>query len=240
MPHISLKSNERVMLSGKTGAGKTYLARYITRPIKRLVVLDGKGTLSDWGLDPWNHETYRALVRGEPMRVRVLAPVGIDVQDFWDEILLACYNAGNLTIYIDELYAVCPPNKAPSNALFGVYTRGRELGIGVWASTQRPVWIPLVALSEAEHFFMFRLQLTEDRQRLAAFMGREVMQTITDPHGFYYTYAQADRPEYIKQLEIKEDKTGKLLTTQNKRTELTDQPRRRTPAPVGTLINRRQ
>lgn len=211
------------MLSGKTGAGKTYLARYMTRPLKRLVVLDGKGTLGDWNLDAWNHETYRALVRGEPVRARVIPPVGMDVLDFWDEVLMACYNAGNLTIYIDELYAVCPPNKPPSNALFAVYTRGRELGLGVWASTQRPVWIPLVALSEAEHFFMFRLQLYEDRQRLSAFMGRTVLNQIKDKHGFYYMQSEEDNPVYIRQLEVKEDKTGKLLSIETTHKKPTDQ-----------------
>jgi hypothetical protein len=226
------------MLSGKTGAGKTYLAKYMTRSLTRLVVLDGKGTLSDWNLDPWSRSSYRDMVRGEPFRVRVLPPVGSNVLEFWDEVLLACYHAGNLTIYIDELYAVNPPNRQPSDALFAVYTRGRELGLGVWASTQRPVWIPLVALSEAEHFFMFRLQLFEDRQRMAAFMGNEVTRTITDRHGFFYMYADNDSPTYIRQLEVKEDGKGKLLKIETPRKKDTE-PLKRQKANMGNFRTRR-
>lgn len=206
MPPISLKTSDRVFICGKTGSGKTYLAHYATRSINRLVVLDGKGSLSGWGLEPWNSDAERRLLSGEKVRARVLAPLGIDMTTFWNSVLITCYRAGNVTIYIDELYAVIQPQKPPSSEFFAVYTRGREFGIGVWATTQRPVWVPLVALSEAEHYFMFRLSLAEDRQRLASFMTEEVMSTIKDRYGFYYMYMNWDRPIYTEQLVIEEPK----------------------------------
>lgn len=201
MSLISLASNERVFICGKTGSGKTFLARYLTRKIKRLVVLDGKGTLggADWGLEDWNENND---VRDPQAAFRLRAVPGLksDLTDYWDSVLETCMRAGNITIYIDELYAVCPPNKAASPTLFACYTRGREFGLGMWASTQRPVWIPLVAMSEAEHFFMFRLQLWEDKQRLAAFMGDEVLNPIRDEHGFFYMKAIEDDVTYFHQF----------------------------------------
>lgn len=219
MPPIVLQSNERVLITGKTGSGKTYLAHYITRELKRLVVLDGKGTLKDWNLEEWSKDAERRMLQGEPVRLRAIVPLGDDPVVFWDKVITSCYYAGNVTLYIDELYAVSPPNKKPLDSLWAVYTRGRELGVGVWSSTQRPVWIPLFALSEAEHFFMFRLQLMEDRQRIAAFMSSEVLRTITDKHGFFYMRADMDEPIYTEQLDIKEDK-GSLRVKKSAKVEL--------------------
>jgi energy-coupling factor transporter ATP-binding protein EcfA2 len=227
MPPISLKSNERVLLCGKTGSGKTYLARYITRPLKRLVVLDGKGTLGEWGLEAWNSKTMRDLRRGDNVRLRALPPIGTNFLEYWEEVISACFQAGNVTIYIDELYAVCPPNKNPSDALWSAYTRGRELGVGVWSATQRPVWIPLFALSEAEHFFVFRLQLMDDKSRLAAFMGNSVLQSIKDPHGFYYSRPDLEKPIYSERLEVNQENKGKLVTKNQSIKPPEKQPARR-------------
>lgn len=211
MAQISLKTNERILATGKTGSGKTYLSRYITQKVKRLVVLDGKGTLSDWDLVPYGPDIKRTLFRNEPIRTRVLAPIGSDILAFWEEVLEVCFIAGNLTLYIDELYAVSPPNQRASNNLWSIYTRGRELGIGVWACTQRPAWIPLFALSEAEHFFCFRLQLNDDRARMAEFMGPSVLNPIKDIHGFWYARAVDEEPRYIKQLEVTDKKTVEIV-----------------------------
>lgn len=201
MSQISLSTNERVFICGKTGSGKSYLARYLTRNIKRLVVLDGKGTLGtpEWNLTDWSDNIDLKDPSAE-FRLRAVPGLKVDLTDYWDTILEKCLRAGNVTVYIDELYAVVPPNKAASPTLFACYTRGREFGLGMWASTQRPVWIPLVSLSEAEHFFVFRLQLWEDKQRLAAFMGEGVLGAVTDEHGFYYMRAIDDEVTYYKQF----------------------------------------
>jgi energy-coupling factor transporter ATP-binding protein EcfA2 len=201
MPQISLNTNERVFITGKTGSGKSFLARYLTRKIKRLVVLDGKGTLGvpDWNLTDWEPGANLSDPSKE-FRLRAVPSLKIDLVDYWDSVLEKCLRSGNITIYIDELYAVVPPNKTASPTIFACYTRGREFGLGMWASTQRPVWIPLVAMSEAEHFFMFRLQLLEDKQRLAAFMGSEVTQPVLDEHGFYYMKAIDDKVKYYKKF----------------------------------------
>jgi energy-coupling factor transporter ATP-binding protein EcfA2 len=199
-PITTIKSSDRVFIAGKTGSGKTFLARHLTRKLPRLVVLDGKGSLSDWNLIPWDGNTRRALIAGEPVRSRVTAPLKGDVKEFWETVLGLCYFAGDLTIYIDEVYAITPPNTNPGPNLWACYTRGREFGVGVWSSTQRPVWIPLISMSEAEHYFCFRLNLGEDRKRLSAFMGEPVLTPIPDEHGFYYSRAEWDKPIYKTKL----------------------------------------
>ena len=77
------------------------------------------------------------------------------------------------------------------------------MGIGTSASSQRPMWVPLFVLSESEHFFVFRLSLQEDKNRMAAFMGPAVRDVIIkDRHGVFYSYVVWDDPIYMSRLPV--------------------------------------
>ena len=201
---ITIKDSDRVFFTGKTGPGKTYAARFITRSYPRLIVLDPKGTLGgpEWGLDPWDKESRRSLKNGRPVRARVTVPFGAEVEEVWEDVFFRVYQAGNCTLYIDEVYGVVLPGTKPSPGLTGIWTRGRELGVGAYAASQRPVWVPLFILTESEHFFMFRLALAEDKQRMSAFMGPQVEQVIRDKHGVFYAHAEDDEPTYFEKLPL--------------------------------------
>lgn len=186
-----ISPRDRVAFVGKTGAGKTFLARSLLRSVKRLVVFDSKGTLgagAGWNLTDWSWANERRLRWGRAVRLRVPAPLDGD----WEEYFRACYDARNVTLYIDEAYGVLGPGRRPGLYLTACYTRGRELGIGVWAATQRPSWIPLFMLSEAEWLFVFRLQLEEDRRRIASIIGSSGMRNLHGHNVIVYNQAWDD------------------------------------------------
>jgi hypothetical protein len=184
---ISVQASDRVFICGKTGSGKTTLARELTRNLSRLVVLDSKGTLSDWNLADWDRESQQALEQGERVRARVLQPLDLPdqaaIDAFWTDVFRQCFEAGNVTIYVDELFAIVPPGKPAPPIMLACWTRGREFGIGAWASTQR-------------------LTLKQYRQRMSEFMTERVTREIKDPHGFYYMQSSANEPVYISSLDL--------------------------------------
>ena len=215
MVALQITSSQRVFTAGRTGSGKTYFERYVLAGIQRLVALDPKGTLGrmapEWNLEDWSDRGRRKLLAGEPVRLRV-PPPPVDVGDdprYWDTYIRDVYRAGNCILYLDEIYGVVPPGSKPPPSLTACYTRGRELGIGVHGCTQRPAWVPLFAMSEADWFFVFRLTLDEDRRRLASFMGASVMEPIKDRHGFLSYHVEWDEPIYTPQLIVRKARAPK-------------------------------
>ncbi len=197
---VTIKPSERVFLAGKTGSGKTYIAKHLLRSFRRLVVFDPKGTLSDWNLEPWNRSAMRKLKRGEDIRARVTFGIVKEIDEAWEAVFIDLYEnaGGDFCVYIDETYGVVNFGTRPPPGLTALYTRGREFGIGMWASTQRPLGVPLIEKSEAEHFFSFRLILRGDRQHMAEFMGEELAErVIPDTHGFFYKSVGWERAVYI-------------------------------------------
>lgn len=200
---MEIRGDERVTFVGKTGSGKTYAAESLLRSIPRLMVLDPKGMLrGKWGLADWSAKTAKALRKGESVRVRVPAPLDNE----WEPYLKAAYEAGGLTLYIDEVYGVIPPGKAPSPYFTALYTRGRELNIGVWAATQRPSRIPMFVLSEAEWSFVFRLLLKKDRERMFETIGIIPNVPPKDRHGFWLYHASWDAATYYTKVSRKSNK----------------------------------
>lgn len=191
---IAIKGDERVFLAGKTGSGKTHLAMTLLAPAPRLIVIDLKGTLAQWNLVPSSRETRAAVRDGRPVRVQVRT-----VEE-GEGYMWAALEAGNVIVYIDEVYAFVPQGTKTPEALNAIWTRGREFGVGGWAAAQRPAWVPLQLISEADWLFLFRLTMAEDRKRLAGFMGEEVEEPIKETHGFFATRADWDAPQQYSGL----------------------------------------
>lgn len=186
---LTVDADDRVALIGKTGTGKTYFARVLSEPIARFVVIDSKGDIDPqkWRLetvpDNWSESTplVRRLLRGENVRLRFRAPLNRDYRP----ILRLILRSKNVTLYIDEVLAVVPERRPAPEEYDALYTRGRALGIGVWASMQRPRAVPTNTLAQADWFFIFRLPRPEDRKYAAAYTSENVGQKIQDTYGFW-------------------------------------------------------
>lgn len=201
---IEIASNERAYIVGRTRSGKTYLARYLLRSCRRLLACDPKGGLDDWRLEPWNPQTREALADGKDVRIRVTRQPGSDPVAWWESVLAAAYEAGDLVVYIDEVYLLSRGEGTGGYpiALRDIWTQGAGQGIGGFAVSQRPRFVPKYLLSEAEHAFLFRLVLPADREAVAEWTHERLAQPIPrhDRHGFWYMSIDRDEPIYIPRL----------------------------------------
>jgi hypothetical protein len=195
--------NSRLFIAGATGSGKTFLAERVLKPVRRLVVIDTKNELSEgMDLQPANKRSWNKFERGRDVRIQVTPPIAKpdELIEWYDDIFKKIYVYRNCMLYIDEAGAVVSSANAYPPHLAAIYQRGRGLGIGAVASTQRPVFVPNFMLTESQYLFVFRLQLQEDRDKMASMMSAEVKNRVSDEHGFYYYDVIKDTLTYVETI----------------------------------------
>lgn len=156
--------DDRAVLIGQTGTGKTFLAQYILQMRERVWVFDWKGFIK-W---PTYQivSTIKDLLETEHPRV-IFKPKENDLEDFdlFNHFFKAAYLTGDLTVYVDEVTGVTK-NQVIPRYYKALLVQGRERGIGVLSSTQRPSFIPGFVMSETEHTYCFFLKMGGDKEKV--------------------------------------------------------------------------
>lgn len=174
---------DRIFVAGQTGSGKTvlvhHLCAYRGNGVGSVIVCDPKRRINWPGYRLVT--SLKALAKLDTKRDRrvVYRPDFAAVKD-WDHgddeiqrFFEWVYRRGNTTLYVDEAYLVTRGEEMP-DFYHACLAQGRELGIETWTATQRPMNVPQVIMSEAEHAYIFRLKMPQDRRKVEAMTGVSV------------------------------------------------------------------
>jgi hypothetical protein len=212
MPSIALtlknlrpKPDQRALIVGATGTGKTTLARQLLIPFKPLIVIDSKCTYGGKG----GEEGYELVsTPGALKRLRKSVEYIQYRPDErhqnpadYDEVYKWIYRRGEIFCYTDEAFLVHHGSYAP-DYLRACVTCGRELGIGMMHGTQRPRGIDLRLMTEAEIFISFDLRHKDDRKRMAEMGGDEFM--VRPPHHAFWTWKAGMQHPTLGKLKLGE------------------------------------
>lgn len=189
--------SERALFVGRTGSGKTTLVEKMLSYFGSVVVLDVKNRLMWEGYE--RHTTLASLASSQHTHL-IYAPSWEELRydprrehwsPFIEEFYRWVYVRGNTVVYTDEVMGVTRGEEMPEFYRAGV-TRGRELYVSMWSATQRPMRIPQVLLSEAEHFYVFNLQLGQDMAKVEETVG--MILPARRGHEFVYAKIGQDSP----------------------------------------------
>lgn len=194
------RKNDRAILIGRTGCGKTTLAEYLVRDTQKpySVVYDAKNMVN------WKSHVvitdFDELMESEERRI-IYRPDFSEASDpqKQDDFFAWIYERLHTRLYVDEAYALLGQSN-PAFFLQACLSRGREKGISTFIATQRPKRIPLITMSEAEHYYVFRLSLIEDRQRVYELTGipEEEQIELRDYEFIYYNGVSGERTPKLK------------------------------------------
>lgn len=181
---INIKSDEHVCICGKTGSGKTNIAKLLWGSIQpgHGIILDVKHELSAYGYIAHSIQEINALLNSGKNAVYQ----GRNTKENFAAIFEYAYNHGNTTIWIDE-GAIAVPEKRISDEAVQLYTAGRSRGAVAWTLTQRPAIVSKTAISQSTHYFIFNLIKSQDKKAVCDDIPLQVEDFLTlKPYEFFY------------------------------------------------------
>jgi len=166
---------EKIVIVGASGSGKTYLANQIMK---------GLNGISVWVFDPnYQFHSSRAMVfndLSEMLKVYDSAKRGHYILQPHDssEHTFRRFNAeafkrGNIVLIEDEIHNWLSKQKVLKE-FNQVILSGRPRGISVISISSRPASCPNHILSNVKHVFAFKLNLESDVKFLEGYLGNDV------------------------------------------------------------------
>lgn len=211
--NLEIRTSDRVFVVGSTGSGKTTLVKALLWKLPSVFVLDPKHTFT---LPPqWESRIYHTMAElrhhddetdGQAIAA-IYRPTLDNMSDGCDDFFYFLFDRRDCYVYVDEAMRITNATRI-GKGYATVLQLGRERNVGCWSATQRPANIPVVLLTEAEHFFVFRLRSPDDRDRMFKYTGQPELERIPpDQHGYWYYSDKTGQLRYWPKANV-----GSVLT----------------------------
>ena len=190
--------DKHVFICGMTGTGKSYLAERYLAGYDYVVKLDTKNETDERiieGLSPWygleegkDFEIIRSvdlLDQCEKNKIIFVPDYDDQNEETFNKFFRWCFERENTIVWVDELMSVGSAMKYPKE-LGRIYQQGRSKNVAIWACSQRPSGVPLIATANSTYFFVFNMALPQDRKRLVEATGMVEMNEMPQGYNFWF------------------------------------------------------
>ncbi|MCY8467191.1 MULTISPECIES: ATP-binding protein [Bacillus subtilis group] len=208
---MTIDNDEHVFICGQTGTGKSVVAEVYLAGKEHVVKLDTKGEVYERRkkrLPLWHNleegKDFTVVHRLEEVSEVetpkiIYCPVAEELEpEYYDSLMRWVYKRENTILWIDELMEVAPSAQNYPKDLKALYTRGRSKESVVWACTQRPTDIPVIAMANSAHYFIFTMQNPDDRKKIVKATGMPQFHEQPGGHNFWYWKVGMQSPVLAK------------------------------------------
>ncbi len=195
----------RAVLAGQTGSGKTTAALHLLPSYygrRQIIIADTKSDPAIESIAGPVATRLRDLPKiakwpEHPVVIYRPDPGELTDVQILDAFCEWVYRRGHTVLFIDELSQFgAGAHSGPG--LTSVFARGRTADVTVLAGTQRPVSVPIIAFTESQTFFVFRLLFRRDRERIAEYTHPGLVFPPSSPYGVkVYRTGDSEPVEYV-------------------------------------------
>lgn len=168
---------------GRTGCGKTVLARALLPSTGPLAIIDPKRAFK---YPAPVFDNVKQLRRQKPQRF-IFRPRPDDLSnlDLLNDVYKYVYDNPPYTLYTDDVSGIVTIHRVPAYLRI-CYMLGRERDIRCMASFQRPSALPPFLMSEATKFAVFKLVVPQDVKKVAEMVPGYALDRLTTKHTFLF------------------------------------------------------
>lgn len=197
-------STDKFLMIGRSGCGKSYLAKTLQKIYPRRVIFD---SLDEY--DPSNFrnpplvvstfEGFTSAISQVENESKFIIIYKIDVTDsmaitYFNHCMEILYSMGNVCVVIEEIQDYCSPYKIPSFLKKGM-TSGRHRNMSFFMTTQRPSFIHGDIFSQATNTFCGNLIKKSDAQTMADLLNIDRKEiNVLKKREFYWFNSERENP----------------------------------------------
>ena len=179
-----------ILIFGKRGSGKSYLARKRIEFEPRLVVFDTLGEYENgviFGRENYEQclEFWRKVYRG---RFRLIYRPIIPIVEI-EQICELVYALGNCCFLVEEIECYCSAYQI-SDTFAKIVQLGRHKDITLIGISQRPYGINRLLTSQAKEIYIFNTNEPRDREYLRTLLGQEIEPKLDALKQYEYVHWQ--------------------------------------------------
>ncbi len=185
---INIRTNDRVLIIGRTGSGKTFFVKNWLLPhYDKYVFWDVKHENKDARQDI-TLNTPKELEQNIKSYNKILYQPTHSAEEDFDDVCEIIFHNGDFTLYVDEASIISTATKITywHNMIM---TQGRSYNVGIINATQRPRIIHNTMISEAEHIFSFNLNLETDIYKIKQQTGDSADEIRYLPEHYFLYYS---------------------------------------------------
>lgn len=179
-----------ILIFGKRGSGKSYLAIKLIGNEPRLIIFDVMSEYENgvvFGTENYNEllEFWRNVYRG---RFRMIyRPIKPDFEI--EQICELVYTLGKCCFLVEEIDCYCSTHQISDN-FAAIIQRGRHKDITLIGITQRPYGINRLLTSQAKEIYVFNTNEPRDREYLRILLGQEIDSKLDALKQYEYVHWQ--------------------------------------------------